>query len=287
DKLVLVQSMAAPFTTISSDISEESVGSVVSRVILFGIIPTKIPIAPVMPTDPPTTPELAAVPPFLCLDDSESKPANELPARHVSLRPYDDVVTQISQEDHLHHYFEVVHSLSGPLTWLPNDIYSLIDSNETAKDLSGALERQMCGSKYGEQDRKAAILDEYETFKANEGEQLLDTYIRYLQVINDLKKCGYKKDNCDVNDALGYKKKAVSANKKQEFFKSDDKKVEKKADEKKRDMSKVKCHNCKKEGNFAKDCKKAKVKDYNYYKTKMLLAKKDSDEQVLLAEDHA
>nr|GFC73017.1 hypothetical protein [Tanacetum cinerariifolium] len=177
---------------------------------------------------------------------------------------------------------------------------------------------------------------------------------RYLQVINDLKKCGYKKDNCDlnykflnnlqqewkqyatlmrqtknlmdinidalynilkqnqgdVNDALGYKKKAVvitsdplalvaekinvskrkkkvvvssdskgsggddfselkkitallakafnrrkfyskptnnnlrtsstsqSANKKQEFLKTNDKKVKKKADEKKRDMSK-------------------------------------------------
>nr|GEX23684.1 hypothetical protein [Tanacetum cinerariifolium] len=99
---------------------------------------------------------------------------------------------------------------------LPNDIYSLIDSNKTAKDLWDALERQM-------------------------------------RVINDLKKCGYKKDNCelnykflnnlqpewkqygtlmrqtknlmdinidalynilkqnqgDVNDALGYKKKAV------------------------------------------------------------------------------
>nr|GFB93813.1 hypothetical protein [Tanacetum cinerariifolium] len=106
----------------------------------------------------------------------------------------------------------------------------------------------------------------------------------------------------DVNDAFGYKKKAVvvssdplslvaektkSANKKQEFVKSDDKKVEKKDDEKKRDMSKVKCYNCKKEGHFSKDCKKAKVKDYNYYKTKMLLAKKDSDEQVLLAKDQA
>nr|GEX04889.1 hypothetical protein [Tanacetum cinerariifolium] len=179
-------------------------------------------------------------------------------------------------------------------------------------------------------------------YRANEGELLLDTYLCYLQVINDLKKCGYKKDNCelnykflnnlqldwkhygDVNDALGYKKKAVvvtsdplalvvektkvskqkekvvvssdsegsgvddfselkkitallekafnrkkfyskptnknlrtsstsqSANKKQEFVKTDDKKVEKKADEKKRDMS-----------------------------------KKDSDEQVLLAEDQA
>nr|GFC28488.1 hypothetical protein [Tanacetum cinerariifolium] len=66
-----------------------------------------------------------------------------------------------------------------------------------------------------------------------------------------------------------------------------DKKVEKKADEKKRDMSRVKCYNCKKEGHFAKDCKKAKVKDYEYYKTKMLLAKKDKDEQVLLTEDQA
>nr|GEX44678.1 reverse transcriptase domain-containing protein [Tanacetum cinerariifolium] len=79
---------------------------------------------------------------------------------------------------------------------LPNDIYSLIDSNKTAKDLRDTLERQMRGFRYGEQDRKAAILYEYETFKANEGEQLLDTYLRYLQVINDLKKCGYKKDKC-------------------------------------------------------------------------------------------
>nr|GEY16705.1 retrovirus-related Pol polyprotein from transposon TNT 1-94 [Tanacetum cinerariifolium] len=106
---------------------------------------------------------------------------------------------------------------------LPNDIYSLIDSNETAKDLWDALERQMCGFEYGEQDRKAAILYDMVTRKTN----------------------------------------------------TDDKKVEKKADEKKRDMSKVKCYNFKKEGHFAKDCKKAKIKDYNYYKTKMLLAKKD------------
>nr|GFA55543.1 nucleolar protein 58-like [Tanacetum cinerariifolium] len=57
-----------------------------------------------------------------------------------------------------------------------------------------------------------------------------------------------------------------SANKKQEFIKTNEKKEDKKADEKKRDMSKVKCYNYKKEGHFAKDCKKAKVKDYNYYK---------------------
>nr|GEV46168.1 hypothetical protein [Tanacetum cinerariifolium] len=82
---------------------------------------------------------------------------------------------------------------------LPNDIYSLIDSNKTVKDLWDALARHMLGSEYGEQDRKAAVLYEYKTFKATEGELLLDTYIRYLQVINDLKKCGYLKDNCELN----------------------------------------------------------------------------------------
>nr|GEU40639.1 hypothetical protein [Tanacetum cinerariifolium] len=47
--------------------------------------------------------------------------------------------------------------------------------------------------------KKAVVLYEYETFKATEGELLLDTYIRYLQVINDLKKCGYSKYNCELN----------------------------------------------------------------------------------------
>nr|GFC55549.1 hypothetical protein [Tanacetum cinerariifolium] len=48
---------------------------------------------------------------------------------------------------------------------LSNDIYSLIDSNKTAKDLWDALARHMLGFEYGEQDRKAAVLYEYEMFK--------------------------------------------------------------------------------------------------------------------------
>nr|GEV34624.1 retrovirus-related Pol polyprotein from transposon TNT 1-94 [Tanacetum cinerariifolium] len=90
-----------------------------------------------------------------------------------------------------------------------------------------------------------------------------------------------------TNNNLRISSTSQSANKKQEFVKTDNKKVEKKDDEKKRDMSRVKCYNCKKEGHFTKDCKKVKVKDYEYYKTKMLLAKKHKDEQVLVAEDQA
>nr|GFB93170.1 hypothetical protein [Tanacetum cinerariifolium] len=153
------------------------------------------------------------------------------------------------------------------------------------------------------------VLYEYETFKANEGELFLDTYIRYLQNKNlmdiniDALYNILKQNQGDVNDAMGSKKKTVvvtsdplaliskktnvSKSKKKVVVSSDSegseaddfntKKVEKKDDEKKRDMSRVKCYNCKKEGYFAKDCKKAK----------MLLAKKDKDEQVLLAEDQA
>nr|GEZ70729.1 hypothetical protein [Tanacetum cinerariifolium] len=254
---------------------------------------------------------------------------------------------------------------------LPNDIYSLIDSNKTAKDLWDALERHMHGSEYGEQDRKDAVLYEYETFKATEGELFLDTYIRYLQwkqyatmmrQNNNLLNINIdtlynilNQNQGDVNDAMKSKKKAVVinfdplalvveqikvskrkekvivssesegsddelkkiiallakdfnrkkfyskptnnnlrtssttslTNKKQEYVKYYDNKKEKKVDENKKDISKVKCYNCKKEGHFAKDCKKAKVKDYEYYKIKMLLSKKDKDKHVLLAEDHA
>nr|GEY33781.1 hypothetical protein [Tanacetum cinerariifolium] len=210
---------------------------------------------------------------------------------------------------------------------LPNDIYSLIDSNKTAKDLWDALARHMRGFEYDEQDRKAAVLYESKAIPKIINKNLMDINIDPLYNI-------LKQNQRDVNDAMGSKEKIVvssdsegsetdefielkkitallakafnqrkfyskptnnnlrtssssqSASKKQEFVKTDTKKVEKKDDEKKQDMSKVKCYNCKKEGHFAKDCKKAKVKDYEYYKTKMLLAKKDKDEQILLAEDH-
>nr|GFC86742.1 hypothetical protein [Tanacetum cinerariifolium] len=94
-------------------------------------------------------------------------------------------------------------------------------------------------------------------------------------------------EESEADDFSKLKKITALLAKKQEFVKSDGKQVVKKDDLKKRDMSRVKCYNYKKEGHFAKDYKKAKVNDYEYYKTKMLLAKKDKDEQVLFAEDQA
>nr|GEU94861.1 integrase, catalytic region, zinc finger, CCHC-type, peptidase aspartic, catalytic [Tanacetum cinerariifolium] len=224
---------------------------------------------------------------------------------------------------------------------LPNDIYSLIDSNETAKDLCDALER--CGYKNDNCELNYKFLNnlqpewkQYGTIM-RQTKNLMDINIDALYnilkqnlvtsyplaLVAEKTKVSKRKEKVEVrsetegsddedigdlknitallakafnrkmyyakptNNNLRTSLASSSANKKPEYVKTVEKKEDKKADEKKRDMSKVKCYNCKNEGHFTKDYKKAKVKDYNYYKTKMLLAKKDSDEQVLLAEDQA
>ncbi|GKA18468.1 hypothetical protein Tco_0698383 [Tanacetum coccineum] len=127
--------MVAPAISISSDTSEESVGSHAPRVILFGVIPAIIPEVPIVPadlivapdvgavsvvsptrvldlvdyssssdSDPsedslPPVPDLALVSPFLCTDDSEaddeSEPAEQRPERHESLTIHDAEVSRL------------------------------------------------------------------------------------------------------------------------------------------------------------------------------------------------
>nr|GEX27624.1 hypothetical protein [Tanacetum cinerariifolium] len=179
--------------------------------------------------------------------------------------------------------------------------------NKTVKNLGDALARHMLGSEYGEQDRKVAVLYDYEIFKATEGELLLDTYIRYLQngnrskkktvvvtsdplaLIAEKTKVSKSKEKVIVssdsegseaddfselkkitallakafnrrkfyseptNNNLSTSSTSQSANMKQEFVKNDNKKVEKKDDEKKRDMSRFKCYKCKKQVLLAED----------------------------------
>nr|GFA68425.1 hypothetical protein [Tanacetum cinerariifolium] len=74
--------------------------------------------------------------------------------------PLKDKSMWSDQEKKIHKIDHLARSLL--IQGLSNDIYSLIDSNKTAKDLWDALARHML-------------------------------------VINDLKKCGYLKDNCELN----------------------------------------------------------------------------------------
>ncbi|GJU81006.1 hypothetical protein Tco_1283371 [Tanacetum coccineum] len=88
--------MVAPIISISSDLSEESVGSHSPRVILFGAIPTIIPVIPEVPivlANPIVASEVGEVPAVSAtrvLDleaDGESEPAEQRPERHESFTP--------------------------------------------------------------------------------------------------------------------------------------------------------------------------------------------------------
>ncbi|GJU67063.1 putative reverse transcriptase domain-containing protein [Tanacetum coccineum] len=89
--------MAAPVISISSDTSEESVGSHAPRVILFGVIPAIIPVipeVPIVPADPIVTPEVGAVlvvSPAGVLDLVDYSPSSDSDPSEDSLPPAPDL----------------------------------------------------------------------------------------------------------------------------------------------------------------------------------------------------
>ncbi|GJW73654.1 hypothetical protein Tco_0133024 [Tanacetum coccineum] len=88
DKLIAV--MDAPVISISSDTSEESVGSHAPRVILFGAIHVIIPEVPVVPADAIVTPEVgtvSVVSPFGVLDLVDYSPSFDSDPSEDSLPP--------------------------------------------------------------------------------------------------------------------------------------------------------------------------------------------------------
>nr|GEV64627.1 ATPase, F0 complex, subunit C, mitochondrion, mitochondrial [Tanacetum cinerariifolium] len=164
--------------------------------------------------------------------------------------------------------------------------------NKTAKDLWDALARHMLGSEYGEQDRKAAVLYEYETFKAtSEGSEADDFNINIDALYNIL-----KQNQGDVNDAMGSKKKTVvvtsnplaliaektnvSKSKEKVVVSSDSEGSE--AD----DFSELKKITALLEKAFNQRKFYSKPTDNNLSKN-IIFFSKDKDEQVLLAEDQA
>nr|GEV61643.1 hypothetical protein [Tanacetum cinerariifolium] len=101
--------------------------------------------------------------------------------------PLNDKSMWSDQEKRVHKIDRLARSLL--IQGLPNDIYSLIDSNKTAKDLWDALARHMLGSEY------VCNNDETE-------QELMDINIDALYNI-------LKQNQEDVNDAMRLKKKTI------------------------------------------------------------------------------
>nr|GEY60355.1 hypothetical protein [Tanacetum cinerariifolium] len=74
------------------------------------------------------------------------------------------------------------------LLGLPEDVYALVDSCETAKKISERGRQMMKGSDIGEQEKKAKLFNEWEKFTSINEESIESYYHRFMQLMNDLKR---------------------------------------------------------------------------------------------------
>nr|GEU79098.1 zinc finger, CCHC-type [Tanacetum cinerariifolium] len=74
------------------------------------------------------------------------------------------------------------------LLGLPEDIYDVVDSYETAQEIWLRVQQIMKGSDIRIQEKKAKLFNEWKRFTSNEGESIESYYHRFLKLMNDLKR---------------------------------------------------------------------------------------------------
>nr|GFC62366.1 hypothetical protein [Tanacetum cinerariifolium] len=68
------------------------------------------------------------------------------------------------------------------LLGLPEDIYSAVDSCETAQEIWLKVQQMMKGSDIRIQEKKGKLFNECERFTSNEGESIESYYHRFLKL---------------------------------------------------------------------------------------------------------
>nr|GEU46287.1 hypothetical protein [Tanacetum cinerariifolium] len=73
------------------------------------------------------------------------------------------------------------------LLGLPEDIYAVVNSYETAQEIWLRVQQMMKGSDLGIQEKKAKLFNEWERFTFTDRESIESYYHRFLKLMNDLK----------------------------------------------------------------------------------------------------
>ncbi|GJZ69187.1 hypothetical protein Tco_0632737 [Tanacetum coccineum] len=74
------------------------------------------------------------------------------------------------------------------LMGLPEDIYAVVDSCETAQEIWLRVQQMMKGSDIGLQEKKAKLFNEWENFASTDGESIESYYHRFSKLMNDFKR---------------------------------------------------------------------------------------------------
>nr|GEX34021.1 hypothetical protein [Tanacetum cinerariifolium]GEX38258.1 hypothetical protein [Tanacetum cinerariifolium] len=85
------------------------------------------------------------------------------------------------------------------LLGLPEDVYAVVDSYETGKEIWERVRQTMKGSNIGEQEKKAKLFNEWEKFTSTNGESIKSYYHRFMQLMNNLKRNKHFPENIASN----------------------------------------------------------------------------------------
>ncbi|KAJ9539963.1 hypothetical protein OSB04_026469 [Centaurea solstitialis] len=134
--------------------------------------------------------------PKVFTEEKPAQPDSDPPvASHTVIKKYEDMT---ESEKNRHKADKLAKSFM--LLGLPNDIYFTIDShNSTGKEMWDQIEKQMLGTSVGTQMKVTNIIKRYEQFKAREDEKLDDTYERFCNLLNELRKNGITKTKIENN----------------------------------------------------------------------------------------
>ncbi|GKE12213.1 hypothetical protein Tco_1415764 [Tanacetum coccineum] len=80
---------------------------------------------------------------------------------------------------------QAIHTI---LLGLPEDIYAIVDSCETAQEIWLRVQQMMKGSDIGIQEKKAKLFNEWERFTSTDGESIESYYHRFSKLMNDFKR---------------------------------------------------------------------------------------------------
>ncbi|KAJ9548858.1 hypothetical protein OSB04_021401 [Centaurea solstitialis] len=125
--------------------------------------------------------------PKVFTEEKPAQPDSDPPvAAHTVLKKFEDMTVE---EKNRHKADKLAKSFM--LLGLPNDIYFTIDShNSTGKEMWDQIEKQMLGTSVGTQMKQ---------FKARDDEKLDDTYERFCNLLNELRKNGITKTKIENN----------------------------------------------------------------------------------------
>ncbi|KAJ9561761.1 LOW QUALITY PROTEIN: hypothetical protein OSB04_006921 [Centaurea solstitialis] len=134
--------------------------------------------------------------PKVFTEEKSAQPDSDPPvAAHTVIKKFEDMTVE---EKNRHKADKLAKSFM--LLGLPNDIYFTIDShNSTGKEMWDQIEKQVLGTSVGTQMKVTNIIKRYEQFKARDDEKLDDTYERFCNLLNELRKNGITKTKIENN----------------------------------------------------------------------------------------